>query len=82
MAEKTVQIAVRIPESWVNRADKLTTRLTMTPEIEVNRTAVIRAAIGRGLDALEQQYGEPPTDPSAGTKNGGETPAPKPKPKK
>lgn len=81
MAEKTVQIAVRIPESWVKRADKLTTRLTMTPEIEVNRTAVIRAAIGRGLDALEQQYG-PPTDPSAGAKNGGETPAPKPKPKK
>jgi hypothetical protein len=82
MGEKTVQVAVRIPESWIARADKLTGRLTMTPEIQVNRTDVLRAAIGRGLDALENQYGAPPTEPTADAQKGGTRPARKPKPSK
>jgi hypothetical protein len=87
MGEKTVQMAVRIPESWLARADRLAKRLTMTPDIPVNRTAVIRAAMSRGLDAMEAEYTaaspERPTEAAAPEpKRGDATPARKPKPSK
>ena len=79
MAEKTVQVAVRIPESWITRADRLAEQLTMTPEIPVNRTAVLRAAMGKGLDALEAEHGAPSVGaPAASPRKAGSKTARKP----
>lgn len=79
MAEKTVQVALRIPESWITRADRLAERLTMTPEIPVNRTAVLRAAMGKGLDAMEAEHGAGPADaPTVAPRKAGNKAARKP----
>jgi hypothetical protein len=51
-SENTTQIALRIPDDWIARADALIPWITR-PGISATRTDVLRAAIARGLDALE-----------------------------
>jgi hypothetical protein len=57
--ERTVQTAVRMPESWVPRLDALAAKLSQ-PGINVSQAAVIRAALARGIAALETEDGRPP----------------------
>jgi hypothetical protein len=82
--ERTVQTAVRMPESWVPRLDALAAKLSQ-PGITVSQAAVIRAALARGIAALEaenapEKPAEAPTVASAPTK--GARSARKPKPTK
>jgi Arc/MetJ-type ribon-helix-helix transcriptional regulator len=52
--ENDQQIAIRLPAEWLARADKLIPALT-TPGLAVSRSDVLRAALARGLDALERE---------------------------
>lgn len=54
--EKTRQTAVRLPEDWFARLDTIAERLSQ-PGIEVSQAGAIRAALARGLDALETELG-------------------------
>lgn len=54
--ERTVQTAVRVPESWIPRLDVLAGKLSQ-PGISVSQAAVIRAALARGISALEGENG-------------------------
>jgi len=54
--ERTAQTAVRMPESWVPRLDALAAKLSQ-PGINVSQAAVIRAALARGIAALEAENG-------------------------
>jgi hypothetical protein len=45
-------IALRLPEGWLKRAENLIEFLS-TPGIAVTRSDVLRAALARGLEALE-----------------------------
>ncbi len=51
MAEKQVQIAVRIPEAWLKDAAKVAELVSM-PGMKVTQTAAFRLALRRGLTAL------------------------------
>lgn len=46
-----VQIAIRVPQDWLARADDLA-RLISRPGFEASRTDAFRAAIARGFDEL------------------------------
>jgi hypothetical protein len=54
--EKTRQTAVRLPEDWFARLDVIAEKLAR-PGIPVSQADAIRAAMARGLDALEAEYG-------------------------
>lgn len=54
--EPTVQKPVRVPESWVPRLKVLADKLGESG-IQPSEAAVIRLALGRGLDALEAEHG-------------------------
>lgn len=59
MTTKDKQIALRLEEVYVDRADALVPIMESIPEMaamRVTRAAVLRLAIMRGLDALEAQY--------------------------
>ena len=47
-----VQIAIRVPQEWLARADKLIPSVAR-PGVQATRTDVFRAAIASGLSALE-----------------------------
>jgi hypothetical protein len=47
------QIAIRVPKEWLDRAQALVPHLA-SPGISVTRTDVIRVALLRGLEALEE----------------------------
>ncbi len=49
-----VQVAIRVPESWLERADALATKLSR-PGIVVSRTEAFRAALAQGLDVMEAE---------------------------
>jgi hypothetical protein len=51
-SENTSQVALRLPEAWLDRCDALAPALSI-PGITATRTDVLRAAIARGLDELE-----------------------------
>lgn len=53
-SENTRQIALKIPEAWLSRVDAMVP-IMCRPGVLVTRTDVIRAAIARGLDALETE---------------------------
>jgi len=46
------QVAIRVPREWLDRASHLVPGLSR-PGIEVTRSDVLRAALAKGLDALE-----------------------------
>jgi hypothetical protein len=48
------QIAIRLPKEWLARADKLSDFIAK-PGVGVTRSDVLRAALARGLDALEEE---------------------------
>jgi len=48
------QVAIRLPNEWIERADALMAPLSR-PGIQVSRSDVLRAALARGLDALEAE---------------------------
>jgi hypothetical protein len=50
----SVQLAVRIPEPWLTRLDALVPWIAR-PGVATTRTDAIRAALARGLDALEAE---------------------------
>lgn len=47
----SVQITVRVPPSWLAKADEVAAGMS-SPGLTVTRTDAFRAAIARGLDAL------------------------------
>jgi hypothetical protein len=47
----TVQIAIRVPRDWMERADDLAKRISR-PGVIMSRTDAFRAAIAAGFDAL------------------------------
>lgn len=55
-SENATQIAIRIPDEWLKRADALIPLITR-PGISATRTDVVRAALARGLDVLEAEIG-------------------------
>lgn len=54
----TVQIAIRVPRDWLQRADALAGQLSR-PGVTMSRTDAFRAAIASGFDVLT-----PPAPPS------------------
>lgn len=50
--EQQVQIAIRVPESWFARLDKVAEKMSQ-PGMKVTRTEVVRLAVYRGLVELE-----------------------------
>ena len=52
--EQTVQTAIRVPESWLTRLDKVAENMSQ-PGMRVTRTEVLRLAAYRGLEALEAE---------------------------
>lgn len=55
--EARVMVSIRVPATWLERADKLAARLDRNDVLgrTVNRTDVLRGALGAGLDALERK---------------------------
>jgi hypothetical protein len=77
MSDTTI-ITVRLPQSFVDRADALIDNLAREEESlllgRVSRSIVLRLAVLRGLEALEAQVAKRGTEPKA--------PAVKPPPRK
>jgi hypothetical protein len=55
--ENQVQTAVRIPESWFARLDKIADRMSQ-PGLPIKRTEALRLAIARGMAELEAEGGK------------------------
>lgn len=77
MSDTTI-ITVRLPQSFVDRADALIDNLAKEEESlllgRVSRSIVLRLAVLRGLEALEAQVARRASEPR--------TPAAKPPPRK
>lgn len=57
------QITLRVPEDWIDRAERLTEALADHPMIQVGgdtRSTVIRLALLTGLEALERDAEQAP----------------------
>jgi hypothetical protein len=54
-SENTTQVAYKIPDAWVDRADALAAALSRPGFAPVTRTDILRNALGRGLAALEEE---------------------------
>ena len=57
-SENDTPIGFKIPGDWLQRADKLATALSR-PGLRATRTEVLRAALERGLDTLEEETPAP-----------------------
>jgi len=58
------QVALRLPKDWTDRADSLRDRGVVAERgVVVTRSDVLRAAIARGLDALEREADKPARKP-------------------
>lgn len=57
-AASEAQTALRLPGEFLKRADRLCARIGKDPMLRVTRSTVLKMAIGRGLDALEAEYGK------------------------
>lgn len=58
------QVALRLPKAWTERADKLRERgVVAETGVGVTRLDVLRAAIARGLEALEAEADKPSPRP-------------------
>ena len=58
MSPNETQVAVRLPESLLERADSLIPGLAELPDYQLwrlSRSAVLRLAIQKGLDVLERE---------------------------
>ena len=52
-------VAIRVPDAWLKRADDLRSFLASRPGIELTRSDILRAALARGLEALEAERDTP-----------------------
>jgi len=52
--DEQIQWAVRLPESFLERADKLAERMS-EPAMKITRTDVLRMAMFRGIEQLEAE---------------------------
>jgi len=62
MAENDKQLVMRVPEDFLERADALIPTLAEEPGMRmfrVSRSAVLRMAIERGLNQMEERYATP-----------------------
>lgn len=60
MATNEVQMSLRLPEDLVKRLERMEARMAKDPELapfRVSRQSVLRMALMRGLDALEDEHG-------------------------
>lgn len=55
--DQQVQTAIRIPESWFARLDKIADRMSQ-PGLPIKRTEALRLAIARGMAELEAEGGK------------------------
>jgi hypothetical protein len=53
-SDNTFQVAFKVPETWIDTADKIAA-LMSRPGITTTRTDALRAALIRGLDSLEAE---------------------------
>jgi predicted DNA-binding protein len=70
MAKPKTVTGVRLDEDMIRRLDFLAAELSRRAAgLDVNRTDVTRAALGRGIDAMERELGlaasPPPEQPKA-----------------
>jgi hypothetical protein len=62
-------IALRLPKEWIERSDRLRERGVVADRgVAVTRSDVLRAAIVRGLDALEAEAEKPARKPAKSRK--------------
>ncbi|HEY5049343.1 MAG TPA: hypothetical protein VII50_00465 [Acidothermaceae bacterium] len=52
--EHQVQTAIRIPESWVDRLDKLA-KIMSAPGVPATRAGALRSALYRGIVEMEKE---------------------------
>ena len=53
-SENTFQVTFKIPETWIAQADRVAASMSH-PGVTLTRTDALRAALARGLDALEAE---------------------------
>ncbi len=58
-SDNDTPIGFKIPQDWLDRADKLAVALSRPGLTPVTRTEVLRAALGQGLDGLEEETPAP-----------------------
>jgi hypothetical protein len=56
LADDSVHVGFRVSASWLDRAEALREHLQRDGYVS-DRAAVLRAALGLGLDALERKHG-------------------------
>jgi hypothetical protein len=59
LSENTTQVAFKIPDEWLDRAEVLAAALSRPGISTVTKTEILRAALGRGLDVLEEETPKP-----------------------
>ena len=52
--ENTIQTAVRVPESWLERLDKIAEKLSQ-PGAALTRAEALRVALYRGIEQIENE---------------------------
>ena len=52
--ESHTQTAIRVPDSWLQRLDKLAERMSR-PGVHITRTAALRDALYRGIEVMEAE---------------------------
>jgi predicted DNA-binding protein len=52
--ENTIQTAVRVPESWLDRLDKIAEKLSR-PGADLTRAEALRVALYRGIEQIENE---------------------------
>lgn len=55
-SDRTEQVTFKVIPEWIERAEKIAKSLSAPPAItETTKTEVLRAALGRGLDVIEEE---------------------------
>ena len=52
--ESHTQIAIRVPDSWLERIDKIAEQASR-PGVRITRTGALRDALYRGIEAIEAE---------------------------
>lgn len=55
LSENTTQVAFKVPDAWLERAEVLAKALSRPGISTVTKTEILRAALARGLDVLEEE---------------------------
>jgi len=56
-AEHEEQLSIRLPSATLKRLEKLTRKLSANSQFPIKRADVLRAALMRGIEALESEAG-------------------------